>query len=174
MNALPRFAFLLTLLLAGVGQPASAQISAAAAEAEASPETPGENPADETAADAADPADEVFLTATAESSIRSWQWTHRPIVIFADTDRDPRVEEQLETLRAERDRLIERDVVVIVDADAAMRSTLREELRPRGFMVALVEKDGTIAFRRPSPRSGREILHAIDKLPMRREEMRAR
>jgi len=35
-----------------------------------------------------------------------------------------------------------------------------------------MDKDGSVALRKPSPWSVREISRAIDKMPSRREEMR--
>jgi hypothetical protein len=67
--------------------------------------------------------------------------------------------------------LIERDVVVVIDTDRHSDSDLRRLLRPRGFMLAIIEKDGTIAQRRPAPRDVREINAIIDRFPLRRQEM---
>jgi hypothetical protein len=38
-------------------------------------------------------------------------------------------------------------------------------------MLAIIDKDGEVKVRRPSPRDGREIVQAIDKFPLRREEI---
>jgi hypothetical protein len=42
------------------------------------------------------------------------------------------------------------------------------------FGVALVGKDGSVALRQGQPITTRTLFAAIDAMPMRREEMRAR
>ena len=51
-------------------------------------------------------------------------------------------------------------------------SELRKELRPRGFGLVLLGKDGQVKLRKPSPWDVREITHAIDKWPIRLKEIR--
>jgi len=51
---------------------------------------------------------------------------------------------------------------------------VRRELRPRGFMLALVGKDGQIKLRKPAPWDVRELSRSIDKMPMRQQEIRDR
>ena len=62
---------------------------------------------------------------------------------------------------------------MIVDSDPAGAGALRRALRPRGFGVVLVDKDGRVALRRPAPLTPREIARAIDRSPIRQEELRA-
>jgi hypothetical protein len=75
-------------------------------------------------------------------------------------------------LRSRPTDLAARDVVVIVDTDPAARSAVRTQLRPRGFMLALLSKDGSVFQRKPAPWDVREISRAIDKLPQRQQEIR--
>ena len=70
--------------------------------------------------------------------------------------------------------LEDRDVVVITDTDPGANSAIREKLRPRGFMLVLIGKDGQIVLRKPTPWDVRELSRTIDKLPLRREEIRNR
>jgi len=99
-------------------------------------------------------------------------WLKRPLVVFAATPNDPRFIRQMELLEAYPDDLAERDIVVLTDTDAAARGPLREELHPRDFMLVVVDKDGSIIFRKPGPWSVREISHAVDKTPIREDEIR--
>lgn len=108
----------------------------------------------------------------ADTTLEDHLWTSRPIVIFADTDRDPRFAEQLQLLLARPGPLIERDVVVIIDADPDARSDARMTLRPRGFSLVILQRDGRVATRKPTPWDVREIMRVIDNLPLRIEEMR--
>ena len=100
-------------------------------------------------------------------------WTARPLVIFADTPRDPRFVQQMEFIDERPEDLAARDVVVIIDTAPKARSPIREALRPRGFDLVLIGKDGFIYLRKPQPWSVREITRSIDKMPIRQEEMRA-
>jgi hypothetical protein len=80
----------------------------------------------------------------------------------------------MQYIEARLDDLAERDVVVLIDTDPTGGSELREALRPRGFMLALISKDGTVILRKPSPWSVREISRTIDKQPLREQEIRDR
>ena len=99
------------------------------------------------------------------------KWVARPIIIFADSPADPRVETQLANLDRSREALEERDVVILVDTDPAARSELRQTYRPRDFIVLVVGKDGEIKYRKPTPITAREVLRLIDRLPLRRQEI---
>ena len=98
-------------------------------------------------------------------------WAARILAVLADTPNDPAFMQQMRDIMAGQDRLIDRDVVVITDTDPRGRSALRQRLRQRGFMLAIIEKDGAIAQRRPAPRDMREIAAIIDRFPLRRQEM---
>jgi len=102
----------------------------------------------------------------------AFQYVARPLVIFGDSPRQPQVVEQLRLIEAAIADLAERDVAVIVDTDPQARSAVRQELRPRGFALVLLDKDGRVTMRRPAPLSVREIAHAIDRTPLRQEEVR--
>ena len=123
--------------------------------------------------EAEDPAPVLQVIDAVESGLTldELRWVSRPIVVFADTDRDPRFQEQLDMLLDRPGPLIERDVVVIFDADPDARSPVRLALRPRGFSMVIVQRDGHVALRKPHPWDVREITRAIDNLPMRIEEM---
>ncbi|SDZ52702.1 protein of unknown function [Jannaschia faecimaris] len=99
------------------------------------------------------------------------KWVARPVVIFANSPRDPSFVEQMEEIRADMPRLITRDVIVITDTNPDEPSDLRNRLRPRGFMLVLIGKDGRIELRKPLPWTVRELSRSIDKMPMRRQEM---
>jgi len=117
-----------------------------------------------------EPPQLLFIDA-ADTTLEEHLWSSRPIVVFADTPRDPRFQDQLDLLAARAGPLIERDVVVIFDADPDARNSVRLALRPRGFSLVVVQRDGHVAFRKPNPWDVREITRAIDNLPMRIEEM---
>lgn len=98
-------------------------------------------------------------------------WVARPVVVFSDSPNDPRFLQQLELLNARMDELAERDVIVLVDTDPDAESAMRLRLRPRGFMLVIIGKDGEIELRKPDPRDVREITRTIDKMPLRQQEV---
>ena len=108
------------------------------------------------------------------ASLEEYLWLNRVFVVFADTERDPRFIRQIELVEEFPEELIERDVVVLTDTDPAAKSALRTKLRPRGFMMALVGKDGIVYLRKPEPWTVREISASIDKNPLRQQEIRDR
>ena len=106
-----------------------------------------------------------------EANLSDFLWLKRPVVVFADTPADPRFKRQIELLEARPQALIDRDVVVLIDSDPKTPSAIREKLRPRGFMLVLMGKDGGVKLRKPFPWDVRELSHAIDKMPMRLQEL---
>ncbi|MGB7242348.1 MAG: DUF4174 domain-containing protein [Sulfitobacter sp.] len=113
-----------------------------------------------------------FLTAD-DKDLSEFLWKKRPVVVFGDADDDPRFLEQIALLKKREADLAERDVVVITDTDPAQRTPLRLKLRPRGFMLVIVGKDGGVKLRKPFPWDVREISRSIDKMPSRQREIRA-
>ncbi len=126
------------------------------------------------AQDTVDSAPAFELRQATETDLSEFKWKKRPVIVFADSPDDPAFVEQMELLSAQPDRLNERDVVVIVDTDPDARSAIRLKMRPRGFMLTLVGKDGGIKLRKPFPWDVREISRSIDKMPMRQREIRER
>lgn len=97
-------------------------------------------------------------------------WMARPLIVFADSDSDPSFQRQMQFLRDQTPALLDRRVVVITDTDPAGRSELRTRLRPRGFVIVLIDTDGRVLLTRPTPRTVRELTATIDKSPERRQE----
>lgn len=107
-------------------------------------------------------------------AIEDFHWVKRPVVVFADSPADPRFREQMEYIEARLPELAERDVVVLTDTDPTQDSAVRQKLRPRGFALVLIGKDGSVYLRKPFPWSVREITRSIDKMPLRQQEIRDR
>ncbi|MCW9043524.1 MAG: DUF4174 domain-containing protein [Pseudopelagicola sp.] len=126
--------------------------------------------AEEAEAPAPDP---LFIDAT-EIELDAFQWLKRTVIVFADSPNDPRFIQQIDLLKERPDALRERDVVVLTDTNPMADSALREKLHPRGFMMVLIGKDGTIYLRKPFPWDVREISRSIDKMPLRQQEIRDR
>lgn len=112
------------------------------------------------------------IVAAEDVTLEQYLWVSRPLVVFADSPLDPRFEEQIELLLDDAEELLIRDVVVITDTCPEDCSGFREKLRPRGFSLVLIGKDGKVKLRKPAPWDVREITHAIDKWPIRLKEIR--
>jgi hypothetical protein len=173
--------FLTFLIVAALPAGAAAQGAAQAAEGGAG-DVAEEAAMAATAGEAADvaeaepqPADtgpeglEIFEAADVD--LNSFLWVKRPIIIFSDTPADPLVERQVRYILEREAEFVERDVVLILDTDPAARTQTRQRLRPRGFAVAILDKDGEVKQRRPSPRTGRELVAVIERFPLRRQEI---
>ena len=117
-------------------------------------------------------AEPTTIFEASEISLDDFRWIARPVIVFADTPADPAFDRQLMLLEARMDRLIERDVVLIVDTSRAEPSDIRRKLRPRGFMLTLIGKDGGVKLRKPFPWDVRELSRQIDKFPLRQQEIR--
>lgn len=97
------------------------------------------------------------------------RWEKRPILVFAASEDDPRLAEQLALFEAERPGLEERRNVVIVDTDAG--SALRDRFRPEGFTVILVGLDGGEKYRTGAVVEPATLNRLIDAMPMREREL---
>ncbi|NNK16677.1 MAG: DUF4174 domain-containing protein [Sulfitobacter sp.] len=115
---------------------------------------------------------EPLFVAADMADLSEFRWKKRPVLVFADSEDDPAYIEQLELLGQRPEALLERDVIVLTDTDPEARSPLRLKMRPRGFMLVLVGKDGGVKLRKPFPWDVREITRSIDKMPMRQREIR--
>jgi hypothetical protein len=107
-------------------------------------------------------------------TLDQFQWVARPVVVFADSPADPNFVRQMALLAERPDVLAIRNVVVITDTDPAARTEIRRALRPRGFSLVLVGKDGRVIQRKPSPWDVREITGAIDRTPQGQQEIQDR
>ena len=117
--------------------------------------------------------DPLFLEVTKYTELSSYQWTHRPVVVFANSTEDVNYQRQIKMLEQDIESLIDRDVIILTDTTPSPETPLRDALRPRGFALLLIGKDGQVKLRKPFPWSVRELSRAIDKMPMRRQELNA-
>ena len=123
------------------------------------------------AATAAPAAPGLHVLPAAEADPAEFMWQARPLVVFADSGADPAFTEQMRAIERDAAALLARDVVVVTDTDPAAASQWRQMLRPEGFSLVLMDKDGQVKQRKPSPWTVREITRAIDKFPLRRQEI---
>lgn len=126
------------------------------------------------AQDTPEPDNIAIIRPAGDSDLNEFLWINRVIVVFADNPADPRFTEQMDLLRAGMDLMADRDVVILTDTDPSARSSVRTKLRPRGFSMVLIGKDGGIKLRKPRPWTVREITRSIDKFPDRVREVEER
>lgn len=138
-----------------------------AQEAEDGPDAPVPD-----AQEAPTPEPQLVITEAGDLELSDFLWTARPVVVFADGPNDPRFIQQMAYIEARPEELLARDVVVITDTDPSTISPIRKALRPRGFDLVLIGKDGQRYLRKPNPWDVREISRSIDKMPLRQQEMR--
>ena len=116
-------------------------------------------------------SENYFLKVEKNTTLENFEWTQRPIVIFANSDKDPNFISQMEFLSEDLNALKERDIIVLVDTEPSPSSSLRKRLRPHGFAFILIGKDGQVKLRKPSPWNIREIARVVDKMPIRQQEI---
>ena len=116
----------------------------------------------------------IDLNSSNNSSITlgNFVGSKRVIIIFSDNSEDPNFAAQLNLLQSRKNNLKERDVVVLIDTSPTSKSNIRLKLRPQGFVFILIGKDGKIALRKSRPWSVREISRSIDKMPLRKQEIK--
>lgn len=110
-----------------------------------------------------------------DDPLAEYQWVARPIVVFANSDRDPRFLRQIAEIEKVREELEARDAVVITDTEPGPSrfdtTELRKKFRPHDFNVILVGKDGEVKKRSPRIVSGAQLVRTIDRLPLRQQEI---
>lgn len=156
--------------------PAPGPASKPASDAASGPaERPAVRPAAPAAGHATIRAPDLALHQASAVAPEDFVFASRPVVVFADTPDDPAFRSQLDLIARDAAYLAQRDVVVVVDTDPAQQSTWRRKLRPVGFSLVILDKQGVLVDRKPFPWSAREIGRAIDKTPeSRAENARAR
>jgi hypothetical protein len=124
------------------------------------------------AQDTAAPTEDRLFFSMDEVDLNQFKWKKRPVVVFAESDLDPAFVDQMRLLEARTEELSARDVVVITDTNPEPLSDLRRKLRPRSFMLVIINKEGVVNVRKPFPWDVREISRSIDKMPIRQREIR--
>ena len=112
------------------------------------------------------------IFSTSDVDLSDMVWVARPLVIFTNSPLDPTFKEQMALLQEGLDVILERDVMIVVDTNPKLKTTVRKNLRPKGFVWVLIGKDGSVKLRKPFAWNMREISRVIDKMPMRQQEIK--
>lgn len=130
----------------------------------------------------------VFGSPTAlAAELSDYRWEHRPLLVFAPTDSDPRLLETLSRIEASRCEFDSRDMVLgvmvsegtstldgqAIDAGAAKQLMEQYAVGPESFRVLLIGKDGGEKRRVNDVPDLGAIYALIDGMPMRGREMAA-
>ncbi len=124
---------------------------------------------------------------TAGTTLEQLRDKSRPLLIFAGTAEEPRLNLQLEWIRQSADEARERDLVPVAvveqgtsPTETSLKTSEVEAARrkfhigAREFVVVLVGKDGGEKLRSSEPISFEQLRSAIDAMPMRQDEMSKR
>ena len=95
-------------------------------------------------AEAVETEPELIRSGVDVLSLDEFLWLNRLVIVFADSERDPRFVKQMEMLSITPEDLETRDVVVLIDTEPDADSALRERFHPRDFQLLLLGKDGEI------------------------------
>ena len=112
--------------------------------------------------------------------LSNYEWKNRVVLVFGKTT-DPKVERQIDALKAKQAELADRALVVIRITGNEARAVYGTEITLNGdklrtdakiddndFQVILVGKDGGVKFRSKDIVSDVEIFDLIDRMPMRK------
>lgn len=119
-------------------------------------------------------------------NLKDYRWKHRLILLFAASKQTSNYKEQLKLIESQTGGLQERDLLVFsffADNSGELNNTplLKkdvEEIREKYSVKAseqlliLIGKDGGEKLRNSLPTKMNEIYGLIDRMPMRRQEMR--
>ena len=83
----------------------------------------------------------LFLKVNKDTDLSVYQWTHRPVVVLANSTEDVNYKRQIRMLQKDIESLVDRDVIILTDTTPSPATPLRDALRPRGFFIT---KDGQI------------------------------
>jgi hypothetical protein len=112
----------------------------------------------------------LAVPASADDVLAAYRWNHRVVLLLVDQSDDPALQAQQDALAPHVPDLAERDIVVIVSADPALRRRL--SVPAGGFAFLLLGKDGGVKLRSATPVAFAELAAIVDAMPMRQDEMR--
>ena len=120
--------------------------------------------------------------------LNRYKWKYRLIILFSPSPDNEQYQSFKAQIPNQRDEIIDRDILIFhifetgksrtgesfIDSNSAYLLRNRFSIRPGGFTVILIGKDGDEKWRRESLAELGEIFALIDSMPMRQMEMRKR
>ncbi len=120
----------------------------------------------------------LMAPSLAQGDLSRYRDKNRLLLIFAPSKTDPRWQKQNSLLQNGDAAFQDRDLVRLDYLEAGGNSgkvlRTRYGVKPGQFRVLLIGKDGHVASGGPNPITLSELTEQIDRMPMRREEMRRR
>ena len=112
----------------------------------------------------------------AQGDLSRYQGKNRLLLVFAPSASDPRWARQNLLLRRSGVQFADRDLLRFDIFEQGQSRSLRARYRIKAgrFRVLLVGKDGHVAFLGTTPAALGDLTGRIDRMPMRRDEMRRR
>lgn len=116
--------------------------------------------------------------ALAQGDLSRYRGRNRLLLVFAPSKSDSRWQKQNTLLQNSAEAFRDRDLVRLdyLEASGANGAAVRThyKIKPGQFRVLLIGKDGHVASGSPAPMTVSELTQQIDRMPMRREELRRR
>lgn len=121
------------------------------------------------------------------AELSDYLWAHRPLLLFAPAESDPRLVETMRRIEASRCDFVGRDMVLgrivtegtstldghVVDTNQAQRLMSEFGIGAESFSVVLLGKDGGEKLRAANVPDLQTIYAVIDGMPMRARETNA-
>lgn len=121
------------------------------------------------------------------AELSDYLWQHRPLLVFAPTEGDPRLVETVRRVEASQCDFADRDMVLgrivadgtstldgqVIDTDQARRLSAEFGIGADSFSAVLIGKDGGEKLRVNGVPDLAAIYAVIDGMPMRSREMGA-
>lgn len=117
--------------------------------------------------------------------LNEYRWKNRLVLIFAPSIEDSFYLKQKSEFKGKVAELKDRDIIMIelleagisTIAEIPLNSEQQSFLRKKfevidDFVFILIGKDGTVKLRANEPVSSEDLFSLIDRMPMRKEEMR--
>ena len=115
--------------------------------------------------------------ATAQGDLARYRDKNRLLLVFAPSASDPRWAHQDALLAGSRAQFADRELLrfnVFEHGAGAAGLRARYHVHPGSFRVLLIGKDGHVASSDTAPVALADLTSRIDRMPMRRDEMRRR
>lgn len=121
------------------------------------------------------PATWAAETDTLPANLSAYRNKSRVLLLFAPSAGDSRYKKQNELFAGKEDGLTERDLIRL-NVFEGQGTALRKQygVKKGEFRVILVGKDGHTAHSTNHPMTASDLFQRIDRMPMRRDEMRRR
>ncbi len=119
-------------------------------------------------------------SAAAQGDLSRYHDKNRLLLVFAPSPTDPRWRHQDVLLAKSRAQFADRELLRFDFFERGGRRGVGADLRARyhirsgSFRILLIGKDGHAAYSGAMPMALRDLMGRIDRMPMRRDEMRRR